>query len=395
MRTIRRATPAAAGVVIALAGPAHASEMTVTGMITDVTSRWTEDGSRIVTEATVHTDAGDVVVSQLGGSVGGIGMRQWPSPEPLVRGMRVTVAAREAFDLSARRHVVVDSTKVLEYPSGYVRTGPTEAGAYLYWSSGCVFITMDDAGSADVAGEIEFPVIQAALDTWNNGTASCSFMQLRNEGRRAMEVGRDNVNLIKFRDVSWCRPATKDDPARCHPESAAGITTATYVDDPQSTRDGQIVDADVELNGVNFSIAVNGQTLGSASCISDLQNTLTHELGHLLGLEHTCLAPGDPPRIDDTGGAVPSCNNATATIQEATMFNYQMCGEVKKATIEQDDIDAICGVYPMAEDPGACEKVDDDPGCCSATRDPRASLLMALLVGIGVVLPRGRRRRLR
>jgi len=305
--------------------------------------------------------------------------------------MRVTVAAREAFDLSKRRHVVVESTKVLAYPSGYVRTGPTDAGGFLYWSSGCVFVTMDDAGSADVAGDSEFAIIQASIDTWNTGTAACSYMELRNQGRRALEVGNDNVNLIKFRDITWCRPETEDDPARCHPESAAGITTATYVDDPESDRDGEIVDADVELNGVNFSVAVNGQTLGTASCLSDLQNTLTHELGHLLGLEHTCLAPGDPDRVDNTGAAVPSCSSASAAIQETTMFNYQMCGETKKGSIEADDIAGVCGIYPTAKDPGKCEMVDPDPGCCSAARDPRASLLMSVLVAAAIGL--GRRRR--
>ena len=107
---------------------------------------------------------------------------------------------------------------------------------------------------------------------------------------------------------TWCRPATQDDPARCHPDSAAGITTATYVDDSGSIRDGAIVDADIEINGVDFAISSEGQTLSTQTCLSELKNTLTHELGHLLGLEHTCRASGDPARIDDKGAAVPSCN---------------------------------------------------------------------------------------
>ncbi|HEU4613484.1 MAG TPA: hypothetical protein VFS15_15440, partial [Kofleriaceae bacterium] len=64
--------------VAVLAGSASASPMTVTGQVVDVRSHWTADGSRIVTDATVHTDVGDVVVRQLGGTVDGIGQRTFP-----------------------------------------------------------------------------------------------------------------------------------------------------------------------------------------------------------------------------------------------------------------------------------------------------------------------------
>ena len=36
------------------------------------------------------------------------------------------------------------------------------------------------------------------------------------------------------------------------------------------------------------------------------------------------------------------------------MFNFQDCGETKKETLEPDDIDAICTIYPTAKDPGTC-----------------------------------------
>jgi len=378
--------------VASAAPPPTPNTMSVEGLVTQTLSRWTSDGSRIVTDVTVHSDAGDVVVSQLGGSVDGIGMITMPGPEKLVLGMRVAVGAHRDVDLAQRTHVVVDGVRVLAEPPGYVRTGPTMAGNYLYWESGCVFVTPEAEGTKYLPGETEFAVITAAIGAWNTAAATCSFMEIKEQGRETREVGRDRVNIIKFRDMSWCRPAVDDDPARCYSESAAGLTTAVYVDDPDSDRDGALVDADIEINGKNFSISNNGVTLGTQSCLADLANTLTHELGHLLGVEHLCRAQGDPPRTDDMGRAVPLCAGLSAgsTFFEATMFNFQDCGETKKATLEQDDVAAVCGIYPRSEDPGSCEPVSLNPrGCCSASDRPVPALMLAGLT----VLFLGRRRR--
>jgi hypothetical protein len=357
--------------------------MTIDGDVVAVHSRWTADGSRIVTEATVRTpDGAEVVVSQLGGSVDGIGMISMPGPEMLVLGMTVALAAHRDVDLAQREHVVLDSVKVFAYPSGYVRTGPTKAGHSLYWESGCVFVTVDAPGTAVIPGDGEFSVIDAAIDEWNSRTADCSYLTVVNEGRKALEVGKDKVNLIKFRDTTWCRPAVDDDSARCYSGQAAGITTAVYIDDNTSSRDGAIIDADIEINAVNFAVSVNGEPRG-IGCQAELQNTLTHELGHLHGLEHPCLASGDPQRVDNLGRPVPLCGLAMdSTITESTMYNFQDCGEIKKETLEPDDIAAICETYPTNKDPGTCGPVPPSTaGCCSASGRgwdrPDVSLLLA------------------
>ncbi|MBA2543485.1 MAG: hypothetical protein H0V17_27835 [Deltaproteobacteria bacterium] len=371
---------------------AHAERrMTIVGDVMDTRARWTADGTRIITEATIQTPDGDVVVSQLGGSVGGLGMRTFPGPELLQRGMQVSLDARADHDLSQREHISVDGVRVTGALPGFVRTGPTEAGKYLFWESGCVFVTVDIAGTNQVNGDNEFDTVDAAIAEWNTNVASCSFMQLQQTARLASEVGRDNRNLIKFRDTSWCRPATKDDPARCYSPSAAGITTAVFVDDATSDRDGEIVDADIELNGADFAITNDGQTSGTSSCRSEISNTLTHELGHLLGLEHPCLAGGDPPREDGDGNPVPACSETTdPEILEATMYNFQDCGETKKASLSPDDIDAICQIYPTEQDPGVCAPVGKEDGCCSSSSSPVPS---TLLLALGLLFGLGARRR--
>ncbi|HEY4059244.1 MAG TPA: MYXO-CTERM sorting domain-containing protein, partial [Kofleriaceae bacterium] len=211
------------------------------------------------------------------------------------------------------------------------------------------------------------------------------------------EVGRDMKNVIKFRDDSWCRPKIGNDAAHCYENTAAaGLTTATYVDDAHSDRDGAIVDADIELNGAYFAISDDGNTLGDRSnSLSDLRNTLTHEMGHLLGLEHTCLASGDPPRIDGNGNDVPLCGlTSDPAITEATMYPFQDPGETKKRSLEADDIAGICTVYPTADDPGTCSKPGEGGGCCSASTDgPSGAVLLFGAVGLlGVTRPRRRRR---
>src|SRR5262245_8775336 len=97
----------------AVASPA--ASIPVEGMVVDAHSHWTADGSRIVTEATVRTSHGDVVVSQLGGSAGGYGMRTFPGPEIMTPGMRVAIAANQRLDLSQRAHLVADDLRVLDY----------------------------------------------------------------------------------------------------------------------------------------------------------------------------------------------------------------------------------------------------------------------------------------
>ncbi len=390
LRPLSRALLGLAGVTAA-ASPAAARPVQIEGVVTSATSRWTADQSRIVTEAVIATAQGDVKVSQLGGTVDGMTMRTIPGPPALQPGMKVAVSAHAAADLAARQSLVVDEVTVTG-GFEFVRTGPTKGGKPLYWKSGCVQVTTDSGGTTDLPGTTEATVVSQTIAHWNTSIASCSFMNLDEEPSKAIEVGRDFLNVIKFRDTSWCRPATGDDPERCYSSSAAGLTTVVYVDDATNARDGEIVDADVELNGVDFVISNNGQSDGGAGCKSDLANTLTHELGHLLGLEHVCLAGGDPPRTDDQGRSVPSCAAVPplSPILDATMYNYQDCGETKKASLSEDEVNSMCAIYPIADDPGTCGSANSpSEGCCSAQPNT-PGMLMLVLTTLAMLWSRGR-----
>src|SRR4051812_25127980 len=373
--------------------------MIIEGDVVAVHSYWTDDGSRIETDATIHTvDGQDVVVNQFGGTVDGIGMIQMPGERILQPGMHVAVAAHAGMDLAQREHVVLDSAKVMSEAPGFVRTGPTDSGHYLYWPGTSTEVVLDSHGTGALTMAQTMSIVEASIEEWNSKTASCSYFTVVNATPRAFDdvTGSDRINVIKFHaqpcscgtDTSWgCRPATMTTPAKCYASAAAGITTATYVNDAKSSRDGQIVDADVELNNIDFAISANGTTMTPGrTCLSDLQNTLTHELGHLHGLEHTCLAPGDPARVDNLGNPVPQCSMvqgqpntpANMRILAATMYNFQNCGETSKSSLSDDDIQAICSIYDINKKPSS--------GCsCSSGsgRDdrPAGTLLLAGVIG--------------
>ena len=193
-------------------------------------------------------------------------------------------------------------------------------GAALHWPSACLdyAVQLDGSARAGVEADQVQALVAGAFATWQ--AARCPGggtprFQARFQGYvscdRAQSVcgGADkNVNVVMFHDQDWP-----------HSRAALGVTTPTG-----GVKSGLLNDADVELNSRDFSF----MSSASDPDASALRYTLTHELGHFLGLSHS-----------DADGALMS-------------LGYQSL-PLGAELLSADDVAAICTVYPPGK-PLAC-----------------------------------------
>jgi len=287
--------------------------------------------------------------------------------------------------------------------SAYVRSR-TAKGVPVAWSSSCAFVTPDLAGTPDLPADQLFPVIQQSLTNWTTAIGDQAYLKLVYNDPVALEAHLDGVNTVKFRNDRWCHPNDAQQKDVCYSSAAAGITTVFYVQDG-SSHAGTILDADIELNDINFTFAIlpTTATVNPNRPFADLANTLTHELGHLQGLDHTCTDMATPPQeVDDTGNPPPACDQLAmlplaeqTKIRQATMYNFASPGETNKRSPEADDVAGIANAYPPASAPGSCSPVDLNAfktgGCSIAGRSARSLAAIAVLLGALVALVARRR----
>jgi hypothetical protein len=248
--------------------------------------------------------------------------------------------------------------------SAYVVNRTTHSSTIIRWMySNTVYININSSGSSDITDGSDILAAKRSLDSWRSSTKKCSYIQFAVQSESTGAVPKvdsttkknvsDEYNVINWEEKNWRYDAL-----------AAALTTVFFVDKSGSDQDGRIVDADLELNGVGFQFS----TAGKAGCF-DIENTITHELGHVLGLDHPCDdGTRTPTPTDQNGQKIPSCSSPTLAswIKDTTMYNYAEAGETKKRTPEADDIAGICALYPTVNDPGVAAPVNlDDQGGCS------------------------------
>jgi hypothetical protein len=199
-------------------------------------------------------------------------------------------------------------------------------GHSIRWHDDTVVWTLDAAGARDLSARETVDAVRGAFDAWDAATPGLKVVY---GGRVEDEVvgydpAGENTNHVAFgRDVWAFAP------------DALAVTLSTH-----RQRTGELLDADIVVNEMNFEWAVG------APDVHDLQNAMTHEVGHFLGLAHS-------------------------DVHDASMYASAPVGETEKRDLHDDDVQAARVLYPAAggEAPSAGEPSRPEPGVGAAHRN--------------------------
>lgn len=188
--------------------------------------------------------------------------------------------------------------------AGFVRISFTPTSPPFRWNQLPVSYVIQSAGSADVNDPSDRTAVRLGFQAWEDLPASsASFLE-----DTTADAARTDFNAQDIHLVMW-----DEDGSSGLFAPGAGIIALTPL--LASTSDGSILDADIVFNGaLQFS---TNQTAGTF----DIQSVATHEVGHMLGFDHT-------------GGPL------------VTMFAAIQAGQITARSPSRDDEAAAAHVYP-------------------------------------------------
>ena len=196
------------------------------------------------------------------------------------------------------------------------------------------FVNSDASGSSfdTVLGPIE-----AAFSSWQNAGSGNITFELAGPSHNGSN-GQDGQNTISWQNLS----------------NASDVFAQSIV--TYDTHSGEIFDVDIELNdNFQFGVLPTGENDPNDPTV-DIQATLTHEAGHLLGLDHeNRFGPQEVMYFEDT------------------------TGDTTHRNLTADDQAGVRAIYPPHASSGG-------GGCAIAPSGPPAGLwpLSVLLVGLAL-----------
>jgi hypothetical protein len=179
------------------------------------------------------------------------------------------------------------------------------------WNNPAASVFSVDATNSGLDSTAVVTAIAAAAATWANETTAgiLPFDGLAGEPLEADWDAPDGSNEVVFGDLTEQYPG-------------GGVIAVTIVwgvfGGPPSLRG--IEEFDMVLDSANFDWSIGG-----SETTMDVQNIVTHELGHAVGLDDVYQS---------------SCS-------EVTMYGYSTEGETKKCDLEPADIAGLLTLYPL------------------------------------------------
>jgi uncharacterized protein (TIGR03382 family) len=259
--------------------------------------------------------------------------------------------------------------------TAYERTEVPQNGICLHLPDREVAWAAASPLGSSLAEEQALGAIRLSFAVWQ--TESCSDLAFVEGPRVGPEIGFDRdgqeVTTVVFRDRRCVDAVPAGDPC-WRDESCANAYDCWDGDDRQialttttfSTCDGEMKDSDIELNAAGFRFTVvDGPpctSSGQDGCVdTDLENTLVHEIGHVIGLDHS-------------------------PVRDATMYASAPAGETSKRDLGDDDRAALCAIYPAGEATATCGPAPQcavpngsGAGCAAFPGIPAAPGLLAAL----------------
>jgi hypothetical protein len=277
----------------------------------------------------------------------------------------------------------------------YVRYTIKDTNIQFAWSQTCVPII---AYPSDMLSMMPLDELDAAMNgavnAWNATGDSCTYLDISitDSMEATPHAAHDNKNVLIYRTSNWCKLKADGscDPALRTAYDPLALALTSVI---ASTKTGEIRDVDMEVNAHGFVWAdlVGHPEIANDQLHQDLQNALTHEVGHLIGLDHTCYIPSAtvPRPLDNTGNPLVYCSDADADVRATTMFPSAEPGDLEKRTLGADDLQALCDIYPVENDPMKCVPIVDDNGagcqCSAAATQGRSGVVGLALLAMALL----------